>query len=77
MRESTDERNFVKKAVNWALRQIGKRSLSLNSDAVKVAMEIKGIDSRSARWIAADALRELTSDKVRDRLAEKPRKAKR
>ena len=77
MRESTDERNFVKKAVNWALRQIGKRSLSLNSEAVKVAMDIKGIDSRSARWIAADALRELTSDKVRDRLTGKPRKAKR
>ncbi len=76
-RESTDDRNFVKKAVNWALRQIGKRNLALNSEAVKVAREIQGIDSKSARWIAADALRELTSDKVRDRLAERPRRAKR
>jgi 3-methyladenine DNA glycosylase AlkD len=56
---STDERNFVKKAVNWALRQIGKRSLFLREEAIKVAEEIKKIDSKSARWIAHDALREL------------------
>lgn len=68
-RESTDERNFVKKAVNWALRQIGKRSLALNGKAIKAAEEISRNDSRSARWIAADALRELKSDKVRRRLA--------
>ena len=75
-RESVDERNFVKKAVNWALRQIGKRNLALNAAAVKAAREIQKIDSKSARWIAADALRELTSDKVRKRLTDKPRKLK-
>jgi len=65
---ATDERNFVKKAVNWALRQIGKRSRQLNRQAVRAAQEIRKIDSRAARWIAADALRELTGDKVRGRL---------
>jgi 3-methyladenine DNA glycosylase AlkD len=71
---ATDDRNFVKKAVNWALRQIGKRNMQLNAEAVRVAMEIQKIDSRSARWIAADALRELTSDKVRKRLLERSKK---
>ncbi len=59
-RESTDERNFVKKAVNWALRQIGKRNPRLRSEAIKAAKEIQKIDSKSARWIASDALRELS-----------------
>jgi len=68
VRESADERNFVKKAVNWALRQIGKRNRNLNQRAIEVAGEIKQIDSKAARWIAADALRELTGDKVRERL---------
>jgi len=63
-----DERNFVKKAVNWALRQIGKRNRRLRGLAVQTAEEIRRIDSRPARWIAADALRELTSDAVRRRL---------
>jgi 3-methyladenine DNA glycosylase AlkD len=63
-----DERNFVKKAVNWALRQIGKRNIALNKKAVTVAREIQGMDSPAARWIAADALRELTSKKVLARL---------
>ena len=67
-REAADERNFVKKAVNWALRQIGKRNLSLNEAAIQTAREIQQLESKSARWIAADALRELTSDKVRQRL---------
>jgi 3-methyladenine DNA glycosylase AlkD len=66
---ATDERNFVKKAVNWALRQIGKRNGPLNKRAIRTAQDIRRIDSRSARWIASDALRELTSDKVRARLA--------
>lgn len=74
VRESKDERNFVKKAVNWALRQIGKRSPALNKKAVEVGERISKIDSRSARWIAADALRELKSDKVKRRLAEKSRR---
>lgn len=59
-RESTDERNFVKKAVNWALRQVGKRNARLNASAIKTACEIGKIDSKAARWIASDALRELT-----------------
>ena len=67
-RESVDERNFVKKAVNWALRQIGKRNRNLNQHAIEAAQEIQQIDSKSARWIAADALRELTGDKVQQRL---------
>jgi 3-methyladenine DNA glycosylase AlkD len=56
---ATDERNFVKKAVNWALRQIGKRNEKLLARAIEVAREIEAMDSRSARWIAKDALREL------------------
>ena len=69
MRESTDDRNFVKKAVNWALRQIGKRNLTLNRMAIETATEIRQIDSRSARWIASDAIRELTSKAVQRRLS--------
>ncbi len=68
VREATDERNFVKKAVNWALRNIGKRNRNLNQAALKAAKEIRQLDSRSARWIAADAIRELESDAVRSRL---------
>lgn len=56
---ATDERNFVKKAVNWALRQIGKRNEHLRKEAIKLAAEIEKIDSKTARWIAADALKEL------------------
>lgn len=70
-REATDERNYVKKAVNWALRQIGKRNLNLNKEAIIVANEIKEMDSRAAKWIAADALRELTNKKVQNRLKNK------
>jgi 3-methyladenine DNA glycosylase AlkD len=67
-RESIDERNYVKKAVNWALRQIGKRNRSLNRTAIRAAEEIQEITSRSAKWIASDALRELTSEAVQKRL---------
>ena len=70
-RESRDERNFVKKAVNWALRQIGKRNPRLNAAAIKAAKEIRAIESPSARWIAADALRELESNAVQIRLRRK------
>jgi 3-methyladenine DNA glycosylase AlkD len=70
-RESVDERNFVKKAVNWALRQIGKRSPALNEKAVEACREIQKTDSRSARWIASDALRELTSEAVQRRLQDR------
>ena len=71
IRESGDERNFVKKAVNWALRQIGKRNLDLNRKAIEVAEEINQSDSRSAKWIAKDALRELESEKVQEKLSKK------
>lgn len=57
---SFDERNFVKKAVNWALRQIGKRNAKLNAKAIKVAERIKKQGTKSARWIAGNALSELT-----------------
>ena len=67
-REAVDERNFVKKAVNWALRQIGKRNRRLNRAAIQAAQTIQRLDSRSARWIAADALRELRNDAVQRRL---------
>ena len=68
---STDERNSVKKGVNWALRQIGKRNSTLHKYAVKTAREIRTINSSSARWIASDALRELTSRAVQHRLRKK------
>jgi 3-methyladenine DNA glycosylase AlkD len=67
-RESRDERNYVRKSVNWALRQIGKRNMSLNREAIKAAQEIGKMDSKAARWIAKDALRELRSPVVRERL---------
>src|SRR6266705_3272143 len=67
-RESIDERNFVKKAVNWALRQIGKRNRNLNQQAIKTAREIQKLNSKPATWIAADALRELTNAKVQSRI---------
>jgi 3-methyladenine DNA glycosylase AlkD len=65
---ANDERNFVKKAVNWALRQIGKRSIHLNRLAIQTAEDIRNFDSKSARWIAADALRELRGEAVQRRL---------
>ena len=72
VRESGDGRNFVRKAVNWALRNIGKRNARLNRLAIETAREIGKIDSKSARWIASDAIRELTSEKVRHRLRISP-----
>ena len=71
IRESVDNRNFVKKAVNWALRQIGKRNLNLNKRAIEIAEEISTVNSKSAKWIAADAIRELKSEKVQERIKNK------
>ena len=68
LRESNDDRNFVKKAVNWALRQVGKRNLRLNKAAIKTAQRISKLGSKSTRWISSDALRELTSKGVQSRL---------
>jgi 3-methyladenine DNA glycosylase AlkD len=70
-RESSDDRNFVRKAVNWALRNIGKRNLRLNRAAIATARRIQKSESRAARWIAGDALRELRGDAVRSRLRRK------
>jgi 3-methyladenine DNA glycosylase AlkD len=66
-RESGDARNFVKKSVNWALRQIGKRNRILRNAAIDTAHQIHKLDSKSARWIAADALRELTKSNLRSK----------
>lgn len=68
VRGATDERNFVKKAVNWALRNIGKRNLSLNRATTDAAKEIQRLNSKTARWIASDALRELRSEAIQRRL---------
>jgi len=66
-----DERNFVKKSVNWALRQIGKRNIRLNRAAVLLARDILKSKSKTAKWIASDALRELTSRAVQAKLSRK------
>lgn len=65
---ATDERNFVKKAASWALRNIGKRNSRLNKAAIKAAKKIQRLDSKAARWVAADVIRELESDAVQQRL---------
>ena len=70
-REAYDERNFVKKAVNWALRNIGKRNVRLNREAIRTAERIRSQNTRAARWVAADALRELRSAAVQARLRRK------
>lgn len=64
-----DDRNFIKKAVNWSVRQIGKRSLWLNSEAIATAERIRNRNTKAARWIASDALRELTNPKTLERIA--------
>jgi 3-methyladenine DNA glycosylase AlkD len=68
-REVTDERNFVRKAVNWALRQIGKRNKNLNKEAIKVAKEILKMENKIAKWIASDTIRELTSSSIQKRFS--------
>ncbi len=68
VRESSDDRNYVRKAVNWALRQIGKRNLLLNGMAINAAERIMAKGDRASRWIASDALRELRSEGVQERL---------
>lgn len=70
---SFDERNFVRKAVNWALRQIGKRNRNLNKQAISVARNIQKQNFKSSKWIANDALRELTGSEVQKRLTDKPK----
>jgi 3-methyladenine DNA glycosylase AlkD len=70
-READDDRNYVKKAVNWALRNIGKRNVNLNRKAIETAKEVQKMDPKSAKWIASDAIRELTSEAVQERLQKK------
>jgi 3-methyladenine DNA glycosylase AlkD len=69
LRGASDERNFVKKAVNMALRAVGKRSTGLNAAAITVARRLADSKNAAARWVGKDALRELTSDSVAKRLA--------
>ncbi len=72
---STDPRNFVKKAVNWAVRNIGKRNLALNRAAIALSEELLAQGDKTAAWIARDALRELQSEKIQQRVIEnKPRR---
>ena len=68
---ATDSRNFVKKAVNWALRQIGKRSMALHRPALALAKKLAASDDKTARWIGKDAVKELTDPKTLERLAKK------
>jgi 3-methyladenine DNA glycosylase AlkD len=68
--ESCDQRNFVKKSVNWALRQIGKRNANLRQLAIRTSEEIQKLDSKSAKWIAADALKELNSEVIKQKQTE-------
>jgi 3-methyladenine DNA glycosylase AlkD len=68
VRESQDDRNYVRKAVNWALRQIGKRDLRSNGMAIEAAERIQAKGDRASRWVAADALRELRGEAVQERL---------
>lgn len=67
-REASDQRNFVKKAINWALRQIGKRNLTLHEKAIATAENILAQGNKKANWVALDALRELQSEQVMTRL---------
>lgn len=68
---ASDERNFVKKAVSWTLRNIGKRNFNLNKKAIETAREIQKMESKSAKWIAQDAIKELTSNSIQERLKER------
>ncbi|MEP1097054.1 MAG: DNA alkylation repair protein [Cyclobacteriaceae bacterium] len=73
-REACDDRNFVKKAVNWVLRQAGKRNIVLHPMAIKCGERIYAQNTKSARWIATDALRELRSDVIKERLMKKQKR---
>ena len=66
-----DDRNFVRKAVNWALRQIGKRSMELHAPALDLARKLAASNDKTARWIGKDAVRELTAARTLERLAAK------
>lgn len=65
---SSDNRNFVKKAVNWALRSIGKKNRKLNASSIELAEKILDLNTKSSKWIATNALKELKSEKIRKKL---------
>lgn len=65
-----DDRNEVKKGASWALRNVGKRNEALHAAAIEAATQLRQSGSRGARWVGADALRELDSEKVRQRLGD-------
>jgi len=67
-KHSIDERNYVKKAVNWALRNIGKRNLNLNKKTIELSKNILTINSKTAKWIARDAIRELSTEKIQKKI---------
>ncbi|HOH83716.1 MAG TPA: DNA alkylation repair protein [Bacteroidales bacterium] len=71
VRESTDDRNFVRKAVNWALRQIGKRNTALYPEALAVAQKLMLSENKTARWIGTDASKELQNEKIINRIKSK------
>lgn len=73
-RESADGRNYVRKAVNWALRQVGKRNLHLNRLSVETAERIMAKGDKTSKWVAADALKELNSEVVQQRLKNREKK---
>jgi 3-methyladenine DNA glycosylase AlkD len=75
-RAATDERNFVRKGVSWALRAIGERSRPLNAAAVETARRLAASDDTAARWVGKDALKQLASPAVRKRLAAREAKRK-
>ncbi len=66
---SVDDRNFVKKGVNWALRAVGERNARLNAAAVEVARRLAESSNATPRWIGKVALRQLASPAVQKRLA--------
>jgi 3-methyladenine DNA glycosylase AlkD len=70
-KHATDNRNFVKKAVNWALRQIGKRSTALHGPSLELAERLAASDDKAARWTGKDAVKELTDPKQLERLRAK------
>ena len=74
MEFADDDRNFVKKAINWALRAIGKRNLALNQQAISCAQKLITQSSKSAHWIESDALRELQLESIQNRLTKRIKK---
>jgi 3-methyladenine DNA glycosylase AlkD len=72
-REAFDNRIYVKKGINWALRQIGKRNMELNEKCIIVAREIQQLESAAAKWIARDAIKEMTNEMITHRIKERPK----